>query len=188
MQEQRLLQKLRARDRSAIQYLYNTGYQQIENHVRRHLGDVSGAKDIFQDGIIILYKKIDTPDFELTTSVQFYLLGICRYLVIRKKSKAYQTTYSELSESITEDQREFEGEVLAQERYELFSRHFEQLGEGCKKVLSLFFQRTSMADIAQMMGFGSVGYAKKRKFNCQKKLIKMIKEDPMYNELSHHNE
>lgn len=188
MKEQKLLQKLRARERSAIQHLYNTAYQLIENYVRRHLGDISGAKDIFQDSIIILYKKIDIPDFKLTTSVQAYLLGICKYLVIRQKSKAYRNAHSVLLESMTGDQSEFEKDILEQERYELFSRHFEQLGESCKKVLSLYFQKKSMADIARIMGFSSVGYAKKRKFNCQKKLIKMIKEDPTYHALSHHDE
>lgn len=41
-----------------------------------------------------------------------------------------------------------------------------------------------MARIAELMGYGSVSYARKRKFQCKEKLIALTKAAPLYRELA----
>jgi hypothetical protein len=65
----------------------------------------------------------------------------------------------------------------------LFWSAFQQLGEECQKLLRLFFDKEKMAKIAEMMGYGSEGYAKKRKFQCKEKLVELIKTDRRFDEL-----
>ena len=40
-----------------------------------------------------------------------------------------------------------------------------------------------MAEIVEIMKYSSVSYAKKRKFQCKEKLIKLISNDASYQEL-----
>jgi hypothetical protein len=65
----------------------------------------------------------------------------------------------------------------------LYREKFQLLGDDCQKLLTLYFEKKNMEDIAKAMGFGSEGYARKRKFQCKEKLTKLIKSDERYGEL-----
>lgn len=70
-----------------------------------------------------------------------------------------------------------------EERFRLYRAKFRKLSESCRKVMSLYFQKVPMEEIAKLMGFSSEGYAKKRKYQCKEKLIGLIREDRSFNEL-----
>ena len=69
------------------------------------------------------------------------------------------------------------------ERYRLYQKHFTNLGKDCQKILQLYFDKVPLKNIAQIMGFKSEKYAKKRKFKCKEYLIKSIKQDLEYNKI-----
>ena len=75
-------------------------------------------------------------------------------------------------------------EVEQNERYTLYRKKFARLGADCQKLLGLFLDKVSMAEIMTRMGFGSVSYTKKRKFYCKKKLIELIEKDPVSRSIS----
>jgi len=58
------------------------------------------------------------------------------------------------------------------------------LGPDCQQLLQLFFAKVKMAAVAERMGYASEGYAKKRKYQCKEQLIKHVKADARYAELS----
>ena len=76
-------------------------------------------------------------------------------------------------------------DILLNEQYRLYRKHFRKLGKDCQKVLEMYFDKVSMAEIARRMGFASEGYAKKRKFKCKEKLIQLIKAVPSFKDLKH---
>ena len=47
----------------------------------------------------------------------------------------------------------------------------------------LYFDKVPLKNIAQIMGFKSEKYAKKRKFKCKEYLIKSIKQDLEYKKI-----
>ena len=67
-----------------------------------------------------------------------------------------------------------------QEKYRLFQQHFFRLSEDCQKVLKLFMSKTSLKEIADIMGFKTEKYAKTRKFMCKEKLKNSIVNDPSF--------
>ena len=184
MEDQDLLNKLKARDRSAFVYLYDNCYRVVEHYVRKNMGDTAEAKDIFQDAVLILVNKIDTEKVHFEKSVVAYLIGITRYLVLRKRSKNQPKIVPVQSLDHLNDSEELELLIRDQEQYALFHKHFSRLGSDCKKILQFFFDKKSMAEIAELMKLSSLAYAKKKKFICQKRLIESIKNDPLYNELT----
>ena len=73
------------------------------------------------------------------------------------------------------------------EEQEVFWEAFQKLGADCQKLLRLFFDKEKMEKIAKMMGYGSVSYAKKRKFQCKEKLVDWVKKDHRFNELKNNS-
>jgi len=67
-----------------------------------------------------------------------------------------------------------------QEKYRLFQQHFLRLSLDCQKVLRLFMGKTSLKEIADIMGFKTEKYAKTRKFMCKEKLKNSIINDPLF--------
>ena len=79
-----------------------------------------------------------------------------------------------------EDNISIVDEMEERSKQQLFYSKFALLKEPCQQVLKLFFAKKTMEEIAEILGFGSTGYAKKRKYKCQKKLMELIKEDTLY--------
>lgn len=69
------------------------------------------------------------------------------------------------------------------ERYRLYQKHFQLLGSDCQKLLQLFFDKVPLKQIAQIMGYKSEKYAKKRKYRCKEYLVTSIKQDLNYKKL-----
>jgi RNA polymerase sigma factor (sigma-70 family) len=146
-------------------------------------GSEADAQDIFQSAILTIYEKAQAKDFQLTSKFYTLLYGICRNLWgnrLQKKSFKEVTLLDDVKYSSEEN---IEVDIEKTEEQELFWDAFQHLGEDCQKLLRLFFDKEKMEKIAKMMGYGSVSYAKKRKFQCKEKLIEWIKKDDRFNEL-----
>ena len=68
------------------------------------------------------------------------------------------------------------------EKRNLMYKHFFTLSEDCKKILELFFAKTPMKKIAEMLET-SESYVKKRKHICKTRLMQNVQNDPLFNEL-----
>lgn len=156
-------------DRGILRQLYAVHFPVIFSLIRDHGGSEADAKDIFQDALLLIYKKAQQADFQLSSQFGTFLYGICRNLWFNRRNKKFATSEVTLSEDVKyiADDSSLESELLYVEQGNLFWRAFSQLGEDCRKLLELFFQKKSMETIAAQMGYGSEGYAKRRKLQCK---------------------
>ena len=99
----------------------------------------------------------------------------------QQKKSASEVTIPDDAKYIADGSAELD--LLQVERGKLFYKSLRALGEDCQKLLQLFFQKTSMEDIAQEMGFASEGYARRRKSQCKDRLVELIKNAPEFSEL-----
>jgi RNA polymerase sigma factor (sigma-70 family) len=139
------------------------------------------AKDVFQDAILVVYDKSMEVDFKLANKFSTYFLGICRNLV----GNLYQKKYF-MHVTITEEFKYIEDvpiDLEAKERRNLLDKAMSQLGKECRKVMELFFEENSMVQIANILGFASEGYAKRRKHQCKESLLELIRQQPGFDEL-----
>lgn len=173
-------------DRVVLEQLYREQFPVIRGLLREHGGSEADAKDIFQDAVLVMYQKARQPDFQLTSQFSTFFYSVCRNLWFNRRSK--KSAFSEVTISeeakYTADETSPEAELLIVERDNLFWRAFRQLGEDCQKLLELFFQKLPMETIALEMGFGSEGYARRRKLQCKDRLIELVKSNPAYRELT----
>lgn len=167
-----------------INFIYANYHLAIIHLVETNSGTREDAHDVFQEGLVVMFQKTKDPDFELTSQFLTYLYAICRNIWsnrLRKKSgkevsleDSFQETVADNDPPITDDN----------EQYHLYRKMFLRLGEGCQKILRLYLRKTTMETIMKKMGFSSINYTKKRKFMCKEKLVKLIKNDRSFSEIS----
>ncbi|MBA4411393.1 MAG: hypothetical protein C0397_18485 [Odoribacter sp.] len=181
-----LLNGILRNDTIVLQFIYKHFYSKINFFVKKNNGDDDDANDIFQEAIIILYRKLKANDLVLDCTFETYLYSVCRFLWLkqlekRKLEKEKIKDNHEYNDDIYDDG--LEKVVDLNDRYKLFQKHFTNLGKDCQKILQLYFDKVPLKSIAQIMGFKSEKYAKKRKFKCKEYLIKSIKQDLEYKKI-----
>ena len=174
---------LRSGDRQGIARMYEQFLPRIEKLVTSNSGTSDDARDIFQEAIIVIYKKVSNENLTLSASFFTYLYAVCRNLWLKKLQKRgkMMVTNDEPTEQM--DVSDWESVMQEEGRYRLFRSKFNELSDNCRQLLGLFFKKTSMQEIVSIMGFGSVAYAKKRKFQCKEKLVALVKNDPGFKNL-----
>ena len=181
-----LLNGIRRNDTIVLQYIYKNFYSKINFFIKKNSGDDDDANDIFQEAIIIIFRKLKANELVLDCTFETYLYSVCRFLWLkqldkRKIEKEKIKDNHDYHEDIYDDGLEKVADL--NERYRLYQKHFINLGKDCQKVLQLYFDKVPLKNIAQIMGFKSEKYAKKRKFKCKEYLIKSIKQDLEYNKI-----
>ena len=176
-----IVQGLKERDTKVLDYIYENYYQQIKVFISRNRGSEEDAKDIYQDALLVIYQKATKNNLTLSCSFNTYLYSVCRLLWLKqleqnKQQKMFTedtNAWIELDSSILEI-------IELNERYVLYQDHFQKLSFSCQKVLELFLAGIPLKEIANILGFKSEQYAKKRKHLCKEKLISSIKSDPEF--------
>ncbi|MEM7039198.1 MAG: sigma-70 family RNA polymerase sigma factor [Bacteroidota bacterium] len=177
------LAALRTHDREKLNALYGQFFPDIRQFILRNSGSEAEAYDVFQEGLIVLYRKARDPEFTIRQSFDGYLFTICKQIWFNElRKKGRQKVILEDAPLIVAGSG-IEETINERARDKLYRQKFRELGENCRKVLQMFFKGMRMEKIAEAMGFGSVSYAKKRKFQCKQKLFAMIQADPVYAEL-----
>ena len=169
-----ILAMLRSMDRhrrnKALGFVYDAFYPSIGRYVLRNNGNSADARDLFQEGVIVLYEKAVDDQFELTGSIQGFLLTVCRNLWLKRLRKSKrkvdwdQVDTGKLGRSGMLDD-------LVPDRKHKAQHLLGQLGEQCKRLLVMYyFRRLDMAQIAEAMNLANAGVAKNKKARCMKKL------------------
>jgi RNA polymerase sigma factor (sigma-70 family) len=179
--DEAIIEGLRLRSDYIIKYIYQELFPMILFLVTKNNGSEEDAEDIFQDSLIIVFKKIKANDFDLSCSFRTYLYSVSRNLWLQKlsKRKQFSREFSDVETYITmTDYALMEKNQDDVEKFRLYQQHFLTLGEDCQKVLMLFMKKVSLREIATEMGFKTEKYAKTRKYLCKEELKKRIINDP----------
>ncbi|MCE3228041.1 MAG: polymerase, sigma-24 subunit, subfamily [Bacteroidetes bacterium] len=141
----------------------------IKKYIIKNSGTKSDAEDIFQDALLVLFKKTEKGNFELTSSLNTFLFGISRNLwkeQLRKNKKEVYSTVENQAD-VTED---FSSATEEYQKSKKAVEALSQLGEKCKQLLHLFYyKKLSMAEIASKLGFAGEKGAKNQKYRCLEK-------------------
>ncbi len=182
-----ILKGIRAHDYKVLMYIYKSFYQQIKYFVNTNNGTDDDAQDVYQEALIVIYRKLVEEDLEIENcSFNTYLYSVCKLLWLKQleKKRQKQDVYVEEDHDFVDLEDDNILDVFEKsERYKLYQKHFNELQEDCRKVIGLALERLSLRDIAEIMGYKSEKYAKKKKYQCKEKLIEKIKQDPKYSEL-----
>jgi len=181
--DQALLEGLLKADHQMVESIYDLALPSVIGWVKENNGSEADARDIFQEALIALFRKLEAGNFKLTCTLKSFLRIMCRNLWLTRirDNKKFQASPLENIEQVDLDKNMME-RLEQSEKEQLFFKHLDALGENCKKILQLFFDKIPLKEIAVKLDT-SEGYIKKRKFICKEKLIKAIQSDPTFVEL-----
>jgi len=151
------------------------------SYILQNQGSREDALSIFHDSIIFFVKKAFTQtDFELSSHVHAYLLGIAKNMwrnQLRKKNRDATYELRENKDEIDGDENQ-EELWLTKDRYELLKEVLNLLGRKCKEVLMYWASGYKMEVIADLLDYKTSAVARKKKRVCFKELTEIIKDRP----------
>ncbi len=179
-----VIQGIRHHDSPVLQYVYDTYYPIIESYIIHNQGTREQARDIFQEAMIVVYKKIRADQLELSCRFGTYLYAVCKNMWIQERKK-YLLRARKLKQQTLEvnDPGPSEDPLLQEHLSRLFNTHFADLSEDCQKILSMYFNHFSVEDIRAAMNYKDLHHTADRKYRCKKSLIKRIVNDPLFKKL-----
>jgi RNA polymerase sigma factor (sigma-70 family) len=170
---------IRNKENAVLQYVYKTFYPIIRDFVIRNSGKSEDAKDVFQEALVVIFRKVQDENETLHSSFTNYLYTVSRFIWLKmlKRRKLSVDKLTELIQPMEMESDEIRNIEASMER-KVYQYYFEKLGKECKEILTLFYNEMSFRDIAVKMGLSSEEYARKKKYDCKESLIKLIKSDP----------
>jgi RNA polymerase sigma factor (sigma-70 family) len=182
--EANLLRGIRDHDSGVLEYVYDAYFPIIEGFVIQNSGSRDEAQDVFQEAMIIAYRKIRDRELELTCKFGTYLYAICKKIWIQERKKYLLHTEKLKQFPLMVNDPGFEEDPLFQKNVkELFEKHFSELSKDCQKILSMFFSNRSVEEIQDEMHYKDLHHAADRKYRCKKSLIKRMINDPLFKKL-----
>lgn len=185
--DDQILKGILRHDNVVLAYIYKQYFYKVNAFVKKNNGDEDDVNDVFQEAIIIIYRKLKENDllFE-NRSFEVYLFSVCRFLWLKELEKRRMDKIK-LNDSLTFQDDIYDDDLVAvvekNERFLLYQKHFKNISSDCQKILQLFFDKVPIKQIAHIMGFKSEKYVKTRKFKCKELLIERIKQDVEYKKI-----
>jgi RNA polymerase sigma factor (sigma-70 family) len=139
-------------------------------------GTADDAKDVYQEAIIVLYNKIKSGKFELSSKLKTFLYSVCRKLWLKRLSQL--SRYGG-------DIKDFEDHMPMEEESDMHAGRelqftkmegaLQLLGEPCKTIIEDFYiHNHSMQDICERFGYTNADNAKTQKYKCLQRLKKLF--------------
>lgn len=179
-EDYKYIRALLQNDHQILNELYQKFLPRIEAMVIKNSGSVQDAFDIFQEALIVIYKKALQPGFQLTSKFYTFLYGVCNNLwkkkLVKKNPKQLinppEEAYSniDLIEEVMEDEK----------RHQLFSEKFLELSSECQQMIRLFFKKVRAKEIVKTMAYKNENTVIQKHHKCKKQLIKLIREDDRF--------
>lgn len=160
MKDEHIIISLReGKIQKAVKGLYSA-FPLINQHVSKNSGSKEDAEDLFQDALVILYKKVKDPEFKLSSSLSTFLFGIAKNLWYQELKRRNKVLEPEI----------FEEDFSESDLYKQAEEAFKLLGDKCREILILFYYAgKSMSEIAKIMSFSNERVAKTQKYRCIEK-------------------
>ncbi len=190
MDEGELVQLLKKKDRRGFIHLKQ--YYPICRNRLSQMGIVEeDCQDLFQESIIVLYEKLQTETFKLTSEVSTFLYGVCMNKAkyhLRKNKAHISLSQIEVKSEENEEYTLREEPLSVEEAYssdwqreddyslpskEKLQQAMDALGSPCKDILiAFYYHKTRIKEIMERHGYKTENAAKVAKHKCMNRLKK----------------
>ncbi|WP_433814005.1 RNA polymerase sigma factor [Flavobacterium johnsoniae] len=173
-----LIEDLKMGESKSYRLLYQFYFPSIALYVKQNQGNNEDAEDVFQEAIIVLFQKVNEPQFVLTSSLKTYLYAVSKNVWLKKlRDNKIKIINDELSLSDYKNEIvsfEMEPENLREEKLENW---LQKITSHCQNILkALFFYEMPMQNLMIKMGWKNKHSASNQKHKCIQQ-IKKIKDD-----------
>jgi RNA polymerase sigma factor (sigma-70 family) len=184
-----IIQGIRKRNNQVFKHLYKAVYPSARAWVRSMNGNEEDAKDIFQEALIVLYRNVSEPDFQLKSGIKTYIIGTCKILWFERYRienevpddlPMVEEDFLEYGQS-QENNTDY-ADLKEQMKLNLLQKYFKDLDLLCQRLLHMFYSGHSHKEISKRLKISNE-YSRNQKRECLKKLMGHITSDPDYKKL-----
>ena len=165
----------------AVSHLYRVHYNMLENIIKLNSGNEMDAQDVIQDSMITFIEMIRENKFRGESSIKSILYTITKNLWISKirKTKKENLRIDKYGEEKNAFEEDVSIQIQKREAKMLIEGVFEQIGESCKKILTMFYyEELSFKDILEKTGYENEQVLRNKKYKCMKSLTDLIENSP----------
>lgn len=159
-----------------LKRLYVAYFPMVLQLIINNNGTADDAKDIYQEAIIVLYNKVKSGKFELSSKLKTFLYSVCRKLWLKRLTQLsrYGGDIKDFEEHLPIEE---EGDLHTERdiQFEKMEGALKLLGEPCKTIIEDFYiHNHSMQDICERFGYTNADNAKTQKYKCLQRLKKLF--------------
>jgi RNA polymerase sigma factor (sigma-70 family) len=175
-QDKLLLEGIAAENKDSIEQLYKQHYNMVQSMVIANGGSRDDAADLFQETVIVLFEKIKTGHFELTSLLKTFIYSVARRLWLKKLQQQQRyTSQPDGLEEVVPVEDEIEHHLKLDNDFTIMETAMGKIGEPCKSLLQAYYlQKKHMNVIAQEFGYTNADNAKTQKYKCLVRLKKLF--------------
>jgi RNA polymerase sigma factor (sigma-70 family) len=171
-----LLEGIAAEDKNSIEQVYKQHYNMVQTMVIANAGSKDDAADLFQETMIVLYEKVKTGHFELSSLLKTFIYSVARRLWLKKlqQQQRFMSQPDGLEEIIPVED-DIEQHLKLQNDFTIMETAMGKIGEPCKSLLDAYYmQKKHMNTIATEFGYTNADNAKTQKYKCLVRLKKLF--------------
>lgn len=161
-----------------LRFIYQGNFTKVISFVQKNGGSEEQGQDIFQDAIVIFYKKVKNKEFRGSSSVSTFLYGIARNLWLQalRKGKLNEPFDENVKVGSYEINEEF-GDVKISNSAVLDTLMM-QIGKGCRELLvEYYYHNQSTEDIRRNLGLGSEQATRNKIYRCMQKVRDICRQN-----------
>jgi RNA polymerase sigma factor (sigma-70 family) len=161
-------------DDLVLSFLYKEVWPKVKHYIKSNKGNEDEAKDIFQDAVIIFYKKAKQGTVPENVNITAYVCLISKNLWINRIKKMNKSVELTNEDQIANNE-DFLSNLITEEKKNALKGLLSQIGEECQKLLRYsVYDNLSMKEICKLMGYSSENVAKTYNYRCKQKLIQLV--------------
>lgn len=180
---QEIIEGVRLHDKQILQFLYKDVFHIIRWYIYKNRGSIDDANDLFQDALLVVYRKIMNQDMHLQCFMSTYIFAIVKRLWFKELRRKRKLSYGELRDLEIAETEEWSDDDMEKLKLKLLHEHFNELDNEAKKILSLHFKNYSVPVITKAMGYESERRTMERKYRSKLRLERKVKNDPLYRKI-----
>lgn len=177
--DQRYIEGLLRNDDQVIDAIYRHFAGTIKRWVCANSGSPDDAADIFQESLLAIYRQAREKRLVLTCPFESFLLMVCKRKWWNELKKRNRKGVTISIDSVSEISEETNDLLQQEERDQLVSHFFQQLGDRCREIIAQTLGSEHQEKVAARLGV-SYAYLRKKKSECMGKLTQMIKKSPEF--------
>jgi RNA polymerase sigma factor (sigma-70 family) len=175
--DQDFIERIKANDRTVLGEIFIRFEHMIHHYITSHGGGKVDAEDILQESVIVLWQKVNSGNFELTSKMSTFIMGVAKNKWMAELRKRSRISGQEIEYNLAADNPNMLEEVISAEKIETLRSAIELIQPICKKILLLFyFEEKCLEDIAKILNFANSDVVKSKKYQCKKLLEEVLKK------------
>ena len=134
------------------------------------------ANEVFQDAMIVIFKKIKKGPLNLSCKFTTYFIGVCKTILRFNRNNGNRVDLEIVD--VIDDEQEIEDLYKESREFQLYRRHFNKLKPKQRKILLASLSTKPYKELFTEFGYKSADVLKTEITRVKKLLIDRITSDP----------